>query len=330
MPADAPRAGPVRLAIAIPAYSRAAATAASVAAMAQEARAAGLSIAFYVSDDTPDASVEEALRPLIDAGLPVAYRRNAPSLGHDRNLLGALQWPDADYVWLLGNRLRARAGLLAPILRFLEEQDLVFLNVHAGPRGDTPAVHGEDARALLRDRLWHQTLTGATIYGRGVRRWVAEQGSGLSIVRNFPQICVMLGFAAAHDPVIGWFDRESLEGADGEGSYWYATAVDVFARDWSDAVAAFPGVVAPAQRTAVIRAHSAHTNLFNTYHLVTLRQSGQFRWSSLRHPGTRAAMHLPAWKLLAIVALPVPLLRWGGRALGGLKRRLSAGRGAAP
>ena len=50
--------------------------------MAERARADDLDVNFYVSDDTPDASVRDALQPLIDAGLPVLYRQYVPAL-HD-------------------------------------------------------------------------------------------------------------------------------------------------------------------------------------------------------------------------------------------------------
>ena len=54
--AEASRRGRARLAIAIPAYGRAAAIAGSVANMSDQARADGLDVVFHVSDDTPDTS----------------------------------------------------------------------------------------------------------------------------------------------------------------------------------------------------------------------------------------------------------------------------------
>ncbi|MEE4209769.1 MAG: glycosyltransferase, partial [Parvularcula sp.] len=118
----------VRLAIAIPAYGRAQAIADSIWQLANQARSEDVNIAFYVSDDTFGTSVRDALQPLIDTGLPVIYRSNSPSLGHDRNLIATLLWPNADYVWLLGSAHTVKPGKLVKAYRFLEEQDLVFIN----------------------------------------------------------------------------------------------------------------------------------------------------------------------------------------------------------
>lgn len=326
MPAEA-SATRVRLAIAIPAYGRAEATAASVAGMAAEAREGGLPITFYVSDDTPDASVEDALAPLAAAGLPIHYHRNTPSLGHDRNLIATLLWPEADYVWLMGNSYRAGAGKLQVVLDFLQGQDFVFMDAHAPHQPQVAVVEGKEATALLREVLWHQVLTGATIYGARVRDWVRTQGDALVVVRNFPQICMMLGFASAQAMTIGWLagGRTLQPAGITDTSYWRNHALEVFGIDWSDAIDAFPAVVPPGEATRVIRLHSARTDLFNTRYLTTLKADGQFRWASLRQPGVRRAMHLPMWKLLAVLALPVPVLRGGGETLAGLKRLSSRG-----
>ena len=168
-----------RLAIAIPAYGRASAIARSVAKMADQARADDLDIVFYVSDDTADSSVRDAIQPLLDVGLPVIYRQNIPALRHDRNLVATLLWPTADYVWLLGSAYTVQSAQLARAYHFLEEQDLVFVNNHFPDHAFVPLLQGEAALDCLRDRLWHQTLTGATIYGNRVRNWVARSGDAL-------------------------------------------------------------------------------------------------------------------------------------------------------
>lgn len=319
--ADAP-ARP-RLAIAIPAFGRADAIAASIAAMADEARTAGLSVAFHVSDDTPDTSVEDALRLLAAAGHPVHYRRNTPALGHDRNLVATLLWPDADYVWLLGSSHRIAPGRLAPVAGFLADQDLVFVNANAPEQPDVAAVGGAAAHALLRDLLWHHTLTGATLYGARARDWARGQGGALRVFPNFPQVSVILGFAAARDDAtLGWLGGRNLAySGSTTASYWRARPLEVFGTDWAAAIAGFPAVIPMREVARVVRAHSERLDLFNTDYLTTLRAEGRFRWSSLRQPGVRQAMHLPLWKLVAVLALPVPLLRTGGTALARLKRR---------
>jgi len=306
--ADPARPGSARLAVVIPAYGRGETIAATLTALIDEARAGGLDVDFLVSDDTPDASVEDAVRGLGAPDRLVRYRRNTPALRHDRNLISSLLWPDARHVWLLGSGQRPPPGILARVAAFLDDQDLLLVESHSGDRRMLPALRGAAARDLLRDALWHQTMTGTTVYGRRVLDWARERGQSLRVMPNFPQISVMAGYASEHDATVGWFGEPSLTSAgSGEISYWRARAVDVFALDWADAVEAFPGLVPPDRQAEVIRAHSRRAGLFNTVTLTACRRSGQFRWSSLRDRRFRRAMHEPMWKLLAILTLPVAL-----------------------
>ena len=155
-----------RLAICIPTYCRDSVVAANLAKMIDEARR--LNVALYVSDDSPDDLTRNAVRAFGD----VHYRRNTPSLGHDRNLIATLTWPNADFVWLLGDKHWVKPNQLETILGFLDDQDLVLINYQSPDRHDIPQVSGEEGKGLLKSALWHQTRTGATIYHRRVCDWV--------------------------------------------------------------------------------------------------------------------------------------------------------------
>ena len=288
-----------RLAICIPTYRRHAIVAANLARMIGEARR--LNIALYVSDDSPDDLTRDAVQAFGD----VDYRRNTPSLGHDRNLIATLTWPDADYVWLLGDKHWVYPDQLESILGFLDDQDLVLINSHSPDRHDIPQVNADDGRTLLKTTLWHQTRTGATIYHRRVCDWVIEQGDKLIVKRDFPQISVMLGYTSRHDTRLGWFGQPSL-GAVQQESYWQKQAITVFADHWTAVVSAFPDVIPPAEQPAVIRSHSAKMNLFSLVTLLDLRLAGTFSWTHLRQPSFRRAAHLPLWLMAAILLVPKP------------------------
>lgn len=310
-----------RLAIAIPAYGRAAAIAASITNMADQAQTHDMDIVFHVSDDTPDLSVREALQPLIDAGFPVHYQQNTPALRHDHNLIATLLWPDADYVWLLGSAHTIKPGQLVHAYRFLDDQDLVLVNNHFPDHRVVSLLRGKAARDCLRDRLWHQTLTGVTLYGQRVRDWVAHRGQALQILPDFPQISVMLGYASDHELTIGVFGEPTLQSSGSETtSYWQSRAVEVFVDHWSAVVTAFPKAVPPNLRAQVIREHSARTDLFNTTSLIRHRSTGQFSWKSVTRRHFREAMHLPLWKLMVLAVLPVSVLRASGPMLARFKR----------
>lgn len=296
MMADRPR-----LALAIPTYQRAAIVAENLLAMADELRA--LEVAIYLSDDSPDDATEVVARELAKVIPNLHYRRNTPALGHDANLISTLCWADADHVWLMGDAMRAKPGCLGRILSFLDDQDFLFVRGHSEDSRMIPRMQGEEAFAFMREALWHQTLTGATIYHRRVCSWVREQGAALVVKRNFPQLSVVLGYSSTLPVTIGWFGEESIASVT-KLSYWRARAIGVFVDDWAALVLAFPAVIPPAFRKRVIRSHSHNTKLFTAETLLSLKPSGEFSWASLRRPHFLDAMHLPYWQIVGLLTVP--------------------------
>lgn len=317
-----------KLAIAIPAYRRADMLAENLRMMLGEATRLGIS--FYISDDSPGEETERALAPLVAHYDQIFYRRNTPALRHDRNLIDTLMWPDADYVWLLTDSLYVRPGRLEQILEFLDGQDLAFVNSHARRMTTIDEARGDRAHELLREMLWHQTMTGATIYRRTVREWIGTYDPDtFPVMRNFPQLSVILGYARAHPVVIGTFGEESIASGSGQKtSYWHDYALDVFVDDWAALVSSFPDLVPPDRRAEVIRSHSANTKLFNTGFLIHLMTIGHLDEASLKRPHFFDAMHLPAAYVRAVLRTPrvtLPLLEKANRLGSSLQYRLAAG-----
>lgn len=300
---EAARGSP-SLALVIPTFRRTAILRENLDAMAAELAALG--VAVYISDDSPDGETEAAVHALAEKIPGIHYRRNDPALGHDANLVASLIWPETDYVWLLGDALRIKPGCLGEIVGFLADQDLLLVNSHSDDRRMIPAVQGDAAHALLRDALWHQTQTGSTIYHRRVCDWVREQDGNLTVVRNFPQLSMILGFASACPVRIGWFGEPCLQSA-AKKSYWRARAISVFVDDWATLVGSFPAVIPAHDRARIIGTHSARMDLFNTETLLEARSSG-FNWAALRRPDFRAAMHLPYGKLVLLLLTPRPMI----------------------
>ena len=295
------------LALVIPTYGRAAVLEEGLLKMRDGLVDHG--IAVYVSDDSPDTATEDMLVRLSPQLHRVHYRRNRPALGHDRNLVRTLLWPTEDHVWILGD-----AGWVVPdaferVLTSLDGQDFLFANSHATETPDSPRLQGDAARALVRDLLWHQTLTGSTIYSRRVLEWLrSTTPQAERLVTNFPHLSVIVDFMAAHGVTVGWLGRRSTRFAP-KSSYWQNTALKVWVDDWSAVVRRQPGVILPAECPAVLRSHSARTNLFNAGFLLELRQRGDLNWAYLRdHPDVWHAVHVPAWKLWVIARFPLPWL----------------------
>lgn len=310
--------------MAIPTYCRAEAVAANLAAIADEARRLGVKI--FLSDDSPDVKTESIAKVYPDL---VTYRRNSPAFRHDRNVLETLLWPDADYVWLLGDALAPRPEELEPILHFLTGQDMVFVNENSSNHAMLAWVEGEAARSLLIDKAWHQTLTGATIYHRRVLDWVRAEA--VTIYPNFPQLSVILGFAAKNQPVLAWHGRRVLMLQPRKQSYWVDDAIAVFVGDWARLITGHAELFGRSRVAAVIRSHSRNANLFNPRFLATLRQRGKLNAETLRQPHFWDAMHLPRAAVFAIMAAPEPAaavltgLHTFSQRLTRLLRRLASG-----
>ena len=155
-----------RLALAIPTLGRAETLEHNLRAILDEARALGVPI--YISDDAPD---DEETRVRVEAMArdypAIHYSRNNPTLGHDANLIKTLTWPDADWVWLLADSLMIKPGEFTRIARSLDDDDFVFLNAIV-PDAKAQTYRDAPSDQVLRELLWNQSLTGATIYHRRV------------------------------------------------------------------------------------------------------------------------------------------------------------------
>jgi len=297
-----------RLAIAIPTFRRSAIVAANLGIMIDEA--AELGVKLYISDDSPDHETERVIEELATRYDNIHYRRNDPPLRHDSNLLETLLWPEEDYVWLLGDSLRPKPGQLERILSFLADQDLVFVNSHSVDTRNIQFATDKTAHDLIRGALWHQTLTGATIYHRRARCWA--RNSALEVKKNFPQLSVILGYASNVPTSVAWFGERSLDSTKKQ-SYWHQAALDVFVDDWVSLISSYPTVVTPEQRQGVLKSHSAMTDLFNANFLLELKKSGHFSWTSTKKPYFWEVMHLSRLKILSILLFPVPVVKLAQR-----------------
>lgn len=291
---------PEKLAIVIPTYTRVAALAANLPFLLEDAERLGVGV--YLSDDSPDDATERLAAPLLVRYANFHYRRNIPALRHDANILSTLAWPDADHVWILGDVFRPKEGGLAAVLDFLNNQDFLFINWASDDTGMIRSAEGEVAHDLLLSKLWHQTLTGATIFRRPVIAWAEA-----SLTRphaNFPHLDVILGYVEAHPVVIGWFGRKILHAEQKTASYWRARALDVFIDDWVSVVKAHPQAVPPSSLKRVLRSHSASTKLFSIGFLRELARSGHFGIAALRRPHFWDVMHESRLRVLSALLLP--------------------------
>jgi hypothetical protein len=158
----------------------------------------------------------------------------------------------------------------------LQGQDFVFVHSHGG--GESASIEhivGAPLRRFLTDRIWDLTSTGATIYGRRVIDWWRSQPAP-RVFRNFPQLSVILAFAAAHgDTTARWTGRQAVHSHPRRPpSYWLAQALQVWGQDWREVVSAHGGAFLPGALPRVLKSHSRHTGLLGAKHLLVMRAAG--------------------------------------------------------
>lgn len=288
------------IAIAIPTYNRPDILDRNLRAMMPEILAIGATV--YISDDSDNTETAERIAALRAEYPTIQYRHNRPALRHDANLLSTLTWPTEDFVWLLGDARRIAPGVLSKLARFVAPaQDMIFVNVHAPASHDIPVVSGDALVPFARDRVWHQTLSGATIYARSVIDWVRARD--VTACPNFPQLTVILGFLEDRHATVGWMDDIALW-SDNKESYWEDRALDVFVDDWVRVITRhrklFPREVLPS----VLKEHSRRHHVFGPERLLRLKASGAFGPRSFRRPHFFDVMHLPAYRVIALAVLP--------------------------
>lgn len=262
-------------------------------------------IPIYISDDSSDDETQGAAEKIRASYQFIHYKRNPVRLGHDRNVLAALELPDSRYVWYLGDSMAFEEGTLDTIVSVLSgEPDFVFINSH-GQRGCHPDGPVRDPRSFLAGMAWHLTLTGATIYARRCVEWMVSHGHYAEKYPNFIQLGLIFEFLAVTDGRIIWVQDGEVNPHAGKTTYWRNNAVQVFARDWAHAIEVAP-IFDESAKAAVIRSHSLHTGIFGIRNLFAMRGDGAFSRILFRHyrREIQLAFRTPLWMAWAIACVP--------------------------
>ncbi len=297
-----------RLVIAIPTYERSDILEENLRRMAPALLRIGIPV--FIFDDSRSDKTEQAVDRLrAEVGLDVTYQRNAPSLGHDANVLTALTTPQGEHVWLLGDSIFAEPEDIDEIHRRLHGQDLMFLNGREGATvPDETRLNTADLSlpAFLTKHTWHLTMTGATIYGARVISW--WRGANRTTYANFPQLSVFLGFAASQGAAEAeWIGRRVIFGNVRKVSYWLDQPVRVFGIDWHAVIRGNVQAFSAGSMKTVLASHSVNSGVLGAKHLMTLRAAKKLTFGVvLTHWRVlNACSSVSSW-LAALISLSPP------------------------
>jgi glycosyltransferase involved in cell wall biosynthesis len=295
------------LAIAIPTYNRSEILEENLRIMLPELKQYRVPV--FISDDSSDSKTEILIDSLSQEYEGFSYRRNWPSLGHDKNFFATLEMADYDYVWYLGDSLYFKSGCLQEIIEAMQaDVDFIFVNSYAK---DMRSRIVGDARDFLLTRAWYLTLTGATIYGRRPRRLFVDQ-CRKAIWRNFVQLGLVFEYCSQKSAVVYWLGTPSIGfNKKKNRSYWTSSALDVFVEDWTMFVQSFPALFSASEMKTVIRSHAVHTGIFGIKSLILIRAYGGLSVSIVQRHKSSYVLASPTSVCVtyAVALLPVFLLR---------------------
>ncbi|MEO6600737.1 MAG: glycosyltransferase [Polyangiaceae bacterium] len=300
-----------RLAVAIPAYNRAAVLRSNLDSMLPELRETGTPV--YICDDSTDDLTRATVAEFAASYPQTYYVHNRPGLGHDRNCLATLSLPEAEYVWYLSDATRIHPGGLKRVLAAIASERPDFLAVTAKQRTkiELPTGRYLDPNRVLVALAWHLTLTGATIYQR---RFLLDMQAryGHFVGTNFIQLGVLLQNLPQSAGGLYWINEEWVEAHLAKGdSYWKKTALKVFMKDWADFILSLGDDYTTRAKQKAIRSHSRRTGVLEWRAILELRRQGllNVEEAHLYRDYWRLVTGVPAPIITALARCPLPRTR---------------------
>lgn len=279
-------------------------------------------IPVYVTDNSDNDQTEGILQALTDEYPAIFYRRNTENLRFDANCAQAITWPNAEYVWPIGDGMLINESMIEPILKSLEEKpDLVFLNYRV-PDSRQRVIEPSEQHEWIVNHAWHLTSLGVTIFGvrpRGIARRTSPEDFGRW--KNFFHLGLILRCSTTEKSRCLWIGPHAVRGNPNKtGSGWVGIAIQVFAGDWARLILNFSDVFTPKETQELIRSHGVKTRIFGWRDLLQFRKDGRFskqifdayqteiklavplpiRWLQLLADASDARIHWPSigWRLM--------------------------------
>lgn len=255
------------LSISIPTYNRASILKENILAIIEEVKE--YSIPIYISDNSPNNDTAKEIINLKDKYEFIFYSNRNSDIGHDKNLLYAVQEPETEYVWLLGDSFSLEAGAIKTILQVIQRMKPEIMAVNAKNRdlNIKSRFYGE-CNSVLYDLGWHLTLTGVTIYSRSAISTISNIGK--NYVKNFPQITWVFTHLSYGNSFY-WVNEKCILSSPKKKGYWASKMFTVFVDDWCKAVRQLPFCYNDEVKEKVIVEHSIKSNIFGFKALLNAR-----------------------------------------------------------
>jgi abequosyltransferase len=233
-------------------------------------------IPLYVFDNASPDNTKEIVNKWMMKYEFLYYFRNKKNLGGDLNFELALNKPDTEYIWLLGDSYKINKEVLVSVLeqsKFF--YDMILLNDN-GRVTDVETQLISDKEYLLTSLGWNMTQMSTLIYNKKVIKnanYVRFYGT------NFIQTGIALEYFAYQENIsVKWNKELSIEVLRNkdlrEKIGWQKNAFDIWIKKWASFVLSLSPIYSLDGKLKTIQMHNQKGKVFSFKNLLKLRSKG--------------------------------------------------------
>jgi glycosyltransferase involved in cell wall biosynthesis len=229
----------------------------------------------FISDNGSTDETELVVRKRMMEYPLIRYRRNETNLGADTNIQIALETPDSEYIWMIGDtQLIPFEGIsyfLDLIIKKQKSYDALVFN-SAERVVDVIQQDYVSQNKLLSDLGWHMTCLGTLIFNSKV---ISDANFKRYMSTNFCHIGIIFEYISGRDFTVHWNEKISIQTFSIKGVEkisWHDRTLEIWTERWSNLVFSLPPDYNLAIKMKCIKDHGVKTGLFSLRELIHLRR----------------------------------------------------------
>jgi len=232
-------------------------------------------VSIYVVDNASTDNTAEIVAKWMGEYAFLYFSKNEKNLGPDLNFEIALNQPDTNYIWLLGDTSKIEENVFESVVQKSKDSyDLILLNSEQRVFGVNSQLI-KDKKALLSTLGWHMTHMSPLIYSA---RIVESANFARFRDTDFIQVGIIFEyFSCREDVSVDWNQDLSITSLRKDGLKkvsWQKDAFDIWIKRWANFVLSLPPVYSLDSKLKMIQDHSNKSKIFSLRNLLALRAQG--------------------------------------------------------
>lgn len=231
-------------------------------------------IQIFISDNASTDNTKEIVIKHSKIYPFIHYSCNDTNLGADENFERALNYPETEYVWLLGDTYQIPGEGILYILNLISKNnnkyDAIILNV-ANRVSNVPQQDYLDRNKLLSDLGWHMTCMASLIYSTKV---IKNANFMRYRKTNFIQTGVIFEYIENKDFFVHWKECISVQSIVIENikkQSWQDRTFEIWIKQWINFIFSLPPSYSIDIKLKCIMDHGKKSGMFSIKGLLILR-----------------------------------------------------------